>query len=207
MWYFALQVVSRIMFPVLFRLRVFGRSNVPVSGPVLLASNHQSFLDPPLIGIAVDRPVHYMARKSLFAVSVLFTRLIRSLNAFPVERGGGDVSGVRAAMRRLRAGAAVLVFPEATRTTTGEIGELKDGLFRVAARTGAAVVPTVIDGAFEAWPRWKRVGSPGVVWVAFGEPLRPEEFGGNAGAMAGEALRRLREMQKGLREKRRNVAR
>ena len=116
MWYAFLQFWARILFWVFFRMRVFGRENVPADGGVIFASNHQSFLDPPLVGVGLNRQVHYMARKSLFGHSRLFKWLIESLNAFPVARDRGDVTAVRETLRRLKHGAGILVFPEATRT-------------------------------------------------------------------------------------------
>lgn len=188
MWYSFLQFWARIIFPIVFRIRVFGRENVPAAGGVILASNHQSFMDPPFVGVGLNRQVHYMARKSLFHRNALFTGLIRSLNAFPVERDRGDVGAVRETFRRLKDGAAVLVFPEGTRTRDGGIGQLKPGVFAIAVKTGAPVVPTVIDGAYEAWPRTRLFPRPRRVRVLFGEPLFARHFGDDPTSMA-EACR------------------
>ena len=184
MFYSFLQFWVRLLFSVVFRFRALGRENVPVDGGVILAANHQSYLDPPLVGVGLDRPVHFMARKSLFEHNFLFTRLIRSLNAYPVERDRGDIAAIRETLRRLEKGAAVLVFPEATRTYTGEIGALKPGVFRMAARAAVPVVPTVIDGAFEAWPRSRLLPRPKQIAVIFGKPLLPADFNGDPRAMA-----------------------
>lgn len=184
MFYSFLQFWVRLLFSVVFRFRALGRENVPVDGGVILAANHQSYLDPPLVGVGLDRPVHFMARKSLFEHNFLFTRLIRSLNAYPVERDRGDIAAIRETLRRLEKGAAVLVFPEATRTYTGEIGALKPGVFMMAARAAVPVVPTVIDGAFEAWPRSRLLPRPKQIAVIFGKPLLPADFNGDPRAMA-----------------------
>jgi len=183
-FYSFLQFWVRLLFSVVFRFRALGRENVPVDGGVILAANHQSYLDPPLVGVGLDRPVHFMARKSLFEHNFLFTRLIRSLNAYPVERDRGDIAAIRETLRRLEKGAAVLVFPEATRTYTGEIGALKPGVFMMAARAAVPVVPTVIDGAFEAWPRSRLLPRPKQIAVIFGKPLLPADFNGDPRAMA-----------------------
>jgi 1-acyl-sn-glycerol-3-phosphate acyltransferase len=174
----------RLLFTVMFRFRVLGRENVPLHGGVILAANHQSYLDPPLVGIGLERPVHFMARKSLFEHNFLFARLIRNVNAFPVERDRGDIGAIRETLRRLENGAAVLVFPEATRSYTGEIGALKPGVFVMAARAGVPVVPTLIDGAFEAWPRSRLLPRPKPIAVIYGKPLLPADFDGDPGAMA-----------------------
>ncbi|MHC4712883.1 MAG: lysophospholipid acyltransferase family protein [Planctomycetota bacterium] len=204
MWYFFVQFWVRIVFAIYFRMRVFGRENLPGEGGVILASNHQSFLDPPLVGVGLNRQVHYMARKSLFGHSGLFTWLIRSLNAYPVARGRGDIGAVRETMRRLKAGAAILIFPEATRTYHGEMGLFKPGIFMVAARVGVPVVPTVIEGAFDSWPRTRRFPLPAFVSVAFSEPLLPEDYGGDVNKMRDacqEAVEKLRGRLRLIRER------
>ncbi len=177
MWYAFLQFWARILFSVFFRIRVFGRENVPPDGGIIFASNHQSFLDPPLVGVGLNRQVHYMARKSLFGHLRLFTWLIESLNAFPVARDRGDVTAVRETLRRLKRGAAILVFPEATRTYKGEIRAFRPGLFALAGRWGVPVVPTAIEGAYESWPRTRSFPMPARVMVGFGRPLLPAEYG------------------------------
>ncbi len=199
MWYHFLQLGARLLFVVFFRLRVFGRDNVPLEGPVILASNHQSFLDPPLVGVGINRPVHYMARKSLFVRFAPFARLIRSLNAFPVERSREDQRAVRETLRKIASGAAVLVFPEGTRTYTGEVGDLKPGIFRVAVRTGAPVVPVAIEGAFDAWPRNSRFPRPAAIGVRFGARLTADEFGGDAERMRRACHKAICDLQATLR--------
>ena len=204
MWYAFLRFWTRVVFTVALKLRVIGRGNVPERGGVILASNHQSYMDPPLAGVALDRPIHFMARKSLFTHNFLFTRLIRSLNAFPVERGRGDIGAVREMMRRLKAGGVVLAFPESTRTYTGEIGPFKHGVFLIAGRSGVPVVPMVIEGAFEAWPRSNILPRPRQIVVAYGKPLSPADFGGDDRKMADacrEAMLMLQGQARELRQR------
>jgi len=195
MWYSFLQLWARMFCAVYFKIRVIGRENVPVTGPAILASNHQSYMDPPFVGVGLNRQIHFMARKSLFERFFLFTWLIRSLNAFPVERDRGDVGAMKEILRRLQGGAAIVVFPEGTRTVTGEIGALKPGLFRIAARAGVAVVPTVIDGAFESWPRWSIYPRPYPVIVAFGKQVRPEDYSNDADSMAAACKQEMLSLQ------------
>ena len=154
----------------LWRVRIFGLRNVPNSGGVLLACNHQSFLDPVLVTLALYREGNFMARDTLF-VNRHFRRLIESLNAFPVKRNTADVGAIKEIMRRLKDGRVVVTFPEGTRTEDGTIGELLEGSLMVAKRTGATIVPTVIDGAFEAWPKGEKLPHPGRVSVAYGAPI------------------------------------
>ena len=202
MWYSFLQFWTRIFVLVFFRIRVFGRENVPASGPVILAANHQSFVDPPLVGAGLNRQVHYMARNTLFERFFLFAWLIRSLNAYPVDRGRGDIGAVRETLKRLKRGAAIVVFPEATRTRTGHIGSFKSGIFLIAAKAGVPVVPTVIEGAFESWPRTRKLPSPYRVFVAFGEALNAGDYGANAQEMAAACRKRLIELQRETRARR-----
>jgi 1-acyl-sn-glycerol-3-phosphate acyltransferase len=194
-----LQFWLQVAFTLIFRLRVIGRENVPCTGGALVASNHQSYLDPMLMGASVQRPLYIMARKSLFQQFFLFTWLIRNSNAFPVERDRGDIGAVRETMRHLREGRLVLTFPESTRTYTGRIGELKRGLFVISGRANVPVVPAVIDGAFESWPRTRLLPRPAKLTVAFGKPLLPSDFGGDADAMAQACHRALEELQERVR--------
>jgi 1-acyl-sn-glycerol-3-phosphate acyltransferase len=155
-WYALLQQVARVLFVLVFGIRVYHRRRLPRQGGVLVIANHQSYLDPVLAAVGMPRPYHPMARESLFQFAP-FRWLIRSLYAFPVRRGKADLGTVREALRRLKAGAVVLMFPEGTRTRDGSISRLHGGPVTIAVRAGVPVVPMVIDGAFEAWPRRGRL--------------------------------------------------
>lgn len=179
MWYSFVRFWARLAMLTLFRIRVFGRENIPPSGAVVLASNHQSFLDPALVIVGIDRQINFMARKSLFERFRPFGWLIASLKAFPVSRHGGEISAIREALRRLKKGSVLLAFPEGTRTFDGRVGPFKEGLFMMAARVGAVVVPTVVDGAYEVWPRGRLCFRPGTVYVGFAPPIASADFGGD----------------------------
>jgi len=166
-WYAALQQVARVLFVAAFGIRVYHRARLPRRGGVLVISNHQSYLDPILAAVGMPRPFHPMARESLFRFAP-FRWLIRSLYAFPVRRGTADLGAVREALRRLKGGAVVLMFPEGTRTRDGSVGRLQGGPVTIAARAGVPILPLVIDGAFEAWPRTMRLPRPGPIRVACG---------------------------------------
>jgi 1-acyl-sn-glycerol-3-phosphate acyltransferase len=174
LWYAACREAARILLITAFGIRVYHRGRLPRRGGVLVVSNHQSYLDPILVAVGMPRAFHPMARETLFA-SPLFAVLIRSLNAFPVRRASADLGAIREAMRRLKDGRVVLMFPEATRTRDGSIAPLQGGPATIAARAGAPIVPAVIDGAFEAWPRSHLLPRPRVIRVAFGQPVSAEE--------------------------------
>jgi 1-acyl-sn-glycerol-3-phosphate acyltransferase len=171
LWYGFLRILAQPLFCALLGYRAFGRENIPRRGGVLIVSNHQSYMDPLLIGVGLRRQIHIMARRSLFYKSILFRWLIESLNAFPLKEGGGDSGGLREAIRRLTTGNIVLVFPEGTRTWDGSIGELYPGIGLIAQRSGSPVVPVVIHGAYEAWPRTRKLFRFRGIKVVFGEPL------------------------------------
>jgi 1-acyl-sn-glycerol-3-phosphate acyltransferase len=154
----------------LFRLEVHGREHVPAAGPVLLVSNHVSVLDPPLVGGASPRELHFMAKEELFRIP-LFGRLISSLNARPVRRDGSDSRALKAAVRLLGEGRALLVFPEGTRGVEGRLGDGKPGAGMLAVMSGAQVVPVYVSGSGRALPPGRMVPRPAKVRVRFGPPL------------------------------------
>jgi 1-acyl-sn-glycerol-3-phosphate acyltransferase len=173
-YYLFMRYVAQMVFMLYFRGRVFNLRNVPPSGGVLLACNHQSFFDPIAAALPLHREGNFMARDTLFD-NPLFGRLIDSLNAFPVKRGAGDVGAVKEILRRLKDGKAVVVFPEATRTRDGSVGTINANSMALAKRAGAAIVPTLVDGAFEAWPRTALLPRPRMMYVTYAEPVSFEE--------------------------------
>jgi len=169
-WYRLARWGCRIFCTLFFRLKVFGRENVPAKGAVLLVSNHQSYLDPVFCAVALERQINFVARKTLFR-NWFFTLLISSLNAIPVRRDEADVTAIKNVISRLKQGGAVCLFPEATRTSNGRISDFKPGFGLLCRRGEAAVVPILIDGAFECWPRHKKIFSPGPVTVSYGKAI------------------------------------
>ncbi len=185
--------LALIFFPV-FRLRVRGRKNVPKSGPVLLLSNHQSFLDPILCQIPLMRHCFYVARESLFRG--LFGKLLTSIHAMPIKRGQADLAAMRRIIGTLKEGRVVCLFPEAMRTGDGRIADIKPGFGLLVRRSGAVVVPTVIEGAFECWPRNSKWPRPGKVAVCYGQAIDAEQVKGLGDKKFAKLLTGiLREMQ------------
>ena len=156
-------------------IRVYNRHFEPTRGGAVYICNHQSFLDPVLMSFALRRPMSYMARDTLFHVP-LFKRFITALNAFPVRRGTADTGAMKEAMRRLKAGGQVVVFAEGTRTLDGRIGRFLPGVVLLAQRSAEWIVPVVIDGAYEAWPRTQILPSPGSsISVQYAQPIHRDE--------------------------------
>ena len=164
-----------------FDFRVINREAIPASGGLLLAMNHQSFLDPPLAGIACDREVFYLARKTLLDIPVL-GRLLLDLNVIPYDQEGADMSALKSLIRVVRAGEAAVVFPEGTRSPDSQLLPAQSGLGLVVAKTMAPVVPMRIFGAHEAFPRDSTRIRLVPVTLVVGEVLHftPEDFKGDA---------------------------
>jgi 1-acyl-sn-glycerol-3-phosphate acyltransferase len=167
-----------------FSIRFIGRRNVPRRGPALLVANHQSFLDPVIVGLASPRHLRYLARKTLFG-NRLFAALITSLHAVPVDQDGVAKEGLKAVLKLLEAGEAVVVYPEGNRTETGQMQPLKPGILLLLARVAAPVVPVGIAGAFEALPRsraWPKLSplflptTGADIAVAVGAPIPAQRY-------------------------------
>lgn len=167
-----LQGFFRILTTVCFDLKVYGAEHVPRRGGVLLLSNHQSYLDPVLLAVQLRRPISYFAKSGLFE-NRYFGWAIRLVGAFPVRQGKGDTSAVREAIRRLREGHVLNIYPEGSRTEDGEIAPIERGAALVIRRLegSIAVVPVVIDGSFQAWPKWRKLPRLRPITVMYGQPL------------------------------------
>jgi 1-acyl-sn-glycerol-3-phosphate acyltransferase len=148
--------------------------NVPrlrrMTGGMLIASNHESFFDPVLVGMGLPVPIYYLARRTLFRVPV-FGQVIYAVGARPVSRDAVDSQSLRTMLKLLRDGQRLLMFPEGTRTRDGSLGPFKKGVAAVAVRCGVPVLPVAVAGAREAWPRASALPRPGRTAVAYGEPL------------------------------------
>jgi 1-acyl-sn-glycerol-3-phosphate acyltransferase len=155
-------------------MRFQGLENVPSTGPFILAVNHQSFLDPMFVGIPLKGQLCFMARDTLFK-SKIFGPLFLSVKAIPVRRGQADISSIKMIIARLKKGEGVCLFPEATRTTDGKIAPFKGGFGLLCRRGNSPVIPVLIDGAFECWPRHKKLFKPGSkVTITYGKPISAE---------------------------------
>jgi len=160
----------RSLYTVYFRWRVFNAERVPVTGGVILAANHASFIDPPLVGSALYRPINYMARETLFRYPGVGA-LLRSWNAVPVNRDGGGAAGLKAILDRLLAGGGIILFPEGTRTLDGKLQPARSGVGLTVIKSVAPVVPVRVFGSYEAYGRHMKLPRPHRVVVKFGKPM------------------------------------
>ncbi|MCC7085389.1 MAG: 1-acyl-sn-glycerol-3-phosphate acyltransferase [Pirellulales bacterium] len=205
LWYDFLRISCRMLSVLMFRIRVRGRDRIPAAGSLVVLSNHQSHLDPVLVGLSFDRRLNYLARDTLFNF-VPFRWLIHSLDAIPLDREGIGLGGLKESLKRLKAGEALLIFPEGTRTRDGEVGEIKPGFLALARRSRAALLPVGMDGAFDSWPRKNPLPQPAVIHIQIGQPLSPEQFTDwSDDELIAEIERRIRMCHAQAREDRRRV--
>ena len=169
-----------------FSLRAAGRHHVPKNGPVLVISNHQSFLDPIIVGVASRRRLTALARKTLYE-NPAFAWLLRGLGAAPIDQEGIGIEGLRVGLHILEQGKALLVFPEGSRTEDGNLQPLKPGIQLLIKRSQAPVLPVGIAGSYDAWPCWRHYPIPAPLFlpptkrcigVSYGQMLDPCRLAG-----------------------------
>jgi 1-acyl-sn-glycerol-3-phosphate acyltransferase len=165
----------RAVYATYFRWRVFNPERVPLEGGVILASNHASFLDPPLVGAGLKRDINYLARESLFRFPGIGA-LLRSWNSVPVDRDGGGASGLREILNRLFAGGAIILFPEGTRTPDGNLQPARSGIGLTVIKSDALVIPVRTFGTFEAFGKNHKFPRPKKIAVKYGKPMRFEKL-------------------------------
>lgn len=162
--------VFRLIYRFYFRWKVIDPQHVPFDGPAILASNHASFIDPPLIGSGLHRSMNYLARESLFRFPVIGW-ILHSWNAVPVDRDGGGAKGLRIILDRLLSGSAIILFPEGTRTTNGELQPARSGIGLIVIKSEAPVIPVRVFGTFAAYGRHHTVPRPFPIAVRYGSPI------------------------------------
>ena len=192
--YSALWILSRTLGVALFGVRVRCDEPLPRSGGVLVLSTHQSHLDPLLLGLATNRRLSSMARSSLYRFKP-FGFVITALDAVPIDRAGSAVAAMKVVIKRLQDGAAVIVFPEGTRTHDGRMGEIKSGFAILAKKARVPIAPVAIVGAYECWPRSRLVPRPGRIRLEFGRVLSVDEVAAlDERSLLTECTRRLEEL-------------
>jgi 1-acyl-sn-glycerol-3-phosphate acyltransferase len=180
----------RFVFATYFRARFIGAEHVPKAGGVILAANHASYLDPPVVGSGLDRDINYLARQSLFRFP-LIGRLLVSWNSVPVDRDGGGARGLKNILERLLGGAGIILFPEGTRSRDGKLQPAQAGIGLVVAKSDAPVVPVHVFGSHVAWGRNQKIPLPKRITVRYGEPMRFEKLRAEARECSKERLKAI----------------
>lgn len=170
MLYVIIRSLAIFLFKILFRLEVFGQENIPLQGGFILASNHTSYLDPPLLGAASRRVLSYMAKEELFQ-NPLLARLITALNSFAVKSQSADLKSLRRALQELEKGQGLVIFPEGRRTADGQLDEPLGGVGFLAAKADVPIVPAFIEGSFRAFPVHSKFIRPKKIRVYFGQAI------------------------------------
>lgn len=179
-FYRAVWIAIRGVASVWFRLEPHGAENLPATGGFVLAANHASNLDPPLISVSMWRECHTLAKQELFDIP-LIGKAIRRLHSHPINRAGVDRRALRECAELLTSGEILLLFPEGTRTEDGQFLPAKPGAGMIAAQAGVPIVPVYIEGSFDAMPRGVNLPRPRKVRVRFGKPFLPDEVLGEGG--------------------------
>jgi len=152
-----------------------GKENVPSQGPVIFAANHVSFYDPPAIGACLQRQINYFARDTLFRG--LFGQALVQIGTIPVARENAEVKSLKAIFKSLKAGGAVAIYPEGTRSPDGQLMEPKAGAGMIACKSGATLIPTRVFGTYEAYGRQRKLPKiGGRIHIAYGRPMTSEEL-------------------------------
>ena len=177
----------RLFFKLFHGHRVYGLENLP-KGAAIIAPNHLSLYDPPIIGASIREELHFLAKQELFEYPLL-GRLIRNLNSHPVTGAGQELQSLKMICQLLQKGEKVVIFPEGARSPDGEILPLKTGVSMLALRCNVPVVPVSIQGSFEIWPiqeKWPKL--TGKTSCTIGKPIYPSEFSGMKKHEAMDAL-------------------
>jgi 1-acyl-sn-glycerol-3-phosphate acyltransferase len=188
--YFLGWVFFRAIYKLYFRWRVYNPERVPLKGPVILACNHASFLDPMLVGAALKRDINYLARETLFDFPVVGW-VLRRWNSVPVDREGGGAKGLKAILDRLLDGGGIILFPEGTRTRDGRLQKARSGVGLTVIKSTALVVPARVFGTYEAFGRHMRIPLPRRVGVKFGEPMQFEQLRAEAKTCSRQRLKEI----------------
>lgn len=170
MVYRVLRSISVLIFKILFRIKVFGKTNLPKNGGFILASNHTSYLDPIALGVACPRKLNFMAKEELF-FNPAFACFMSALGAFPVRRNSADLSALKEAMRRLKRGEVLTLFPEGSRRSDSVSAEPYPGIGFLAAKLNVPVIPAYIQGSNYALPKQAKFIKATQISVYFGKQI------------------------------------
>lgn len=177
-FYWLVWYTTLALFTAIYRIRRYHTGRIPRTGPVLIAANHQSHLDPPLVSMCCPhRPTHFLARAGLFK-NRAFGWLITALNSVPIKEESGDIAAIRQILARLDTGVPVILFPEGSRSPDGAQHEFKRGIALLLKRSKCPVVPVAVEGCFDAYPRHRALPR---LWgqrvaVMVGQPIEPDDL-------------------------------
>jgi len=174
--FYTLKFFAWVLGLTVFRFRVTGRANIPLRTGAIIASNHQSYLDPVIMGIMARRRTGYLARETLWNISPFFSRLITFLGAIPISLDTMGKDGIRTAAAYLKKKRHIHMFPEGTRTRDGSIGQMHPGVKLIAELANVPIVPAAIKGTFEMWPRHAKRMRLHPLSVGFAKRFEPEEL-------------------------------
>jgi 1-acyl-sn-glycerol-3-phosphate acyltransferase len=169
--WFTAQQIAQFFFTIWFRTRALGIENLPPGGALLLI-NHQSFLDPLMVGLPLPRPVSFLARDNLFRIPIVGW-ILRHTYVIPISRERGGTESLRESIRRMDHGFLVGIFPEGTRSIDGKLQEMKPGFISLVRRAKVPVIPVAVAGAYESLPRNAKFPRRGKIRVVFGQPMNP----------------------------------
>jgi 1-acyl-sn-glycerol-3-phosphate acyltransferase len=172
-WYRLFRGLAHLLMASRCGITFSGRPYVPMSGGLMIVSNHISFLDPPMVACAMPREIHFLARKTLFKKNG-FGQLIASLNAVPIDQDRPDMNGLRSIIKLLKSGKAVLLFPEGARSWDGTLQPAASGAGLVACKAGVPILPVRLFGSYEALPRGGKKFTAHPLRVAIGAPFTPD---------------------------------
>ncbi|HDS31089.1 MAG TPA: 1-acyl-sn-glycerol-3-phosphate acyltransferase [Firmicutes bacterium] len=183
--------LAKVYFTVFHRLEILYPENLPESGGCMIAANHVSHLDPPVLGTATPRVLSFVAKQELWESGFL-KWYFNQIGIIPIKRGGGGAEMLNVAAKAVNDGRAVVFFPEGTRSKTGYPGKVRTGVIVLAAMTGAPIVPVRISGTYDCMPPKTKFIRPGKIQIAFGEPIswaEGELDSGNRDQMVSEAAK------------------
>ncbi len=173
--YAAARTILHWYFSTFYDYTQSGTENIPARGPVIFAANHVSFYDPPAIGACVDRQINYFARDTLFRG--LFSKALVQIGTIPVARENAEVKSLKAIFKALKAGGAVAIYPEGTRSPDGLLMDPKPGAGMIACKSGATIIPVRVFGTYEAYGRQHKLPKiGGRIHIAYGRPMTPDEL-------------------------------
>jgi len=188
MLYLIIRSLAVVLFKLLFGLQAFGRENVPLKGGVILAGNHVSYLDPPVVAAASPRIVYFLAKENLFR-GPFFGPFIRSLHAFPVKARAADLKAMRWSVESLKKGKTIIVFPEGGRSFPDQPEKPLAGVGFLAVRANVPIVPTFLEGTYQAMPQDSKCVHPFTrIKVYFGTPIYPQDVNAASDKERYEAL-------------------